>query len=302
MATSKRFRVIIIENGEEYIFNPKAFDKLILEKKASSEKDDSNNTIEKIISNISEKTNVSEEGVRKWRKGNNGPSEGKIVKKIADYFDVDYHILLTNKKEFDFDIDNADEKGIIIKFYKLLLDFIYTYVGGYIIPSDKAKTIVPEDAELEFEIDNYIFDLYRLLDSVALDISENTYEKLHRFISECKALGRMGNWSLYLEFSDWACFHERWGSINPKLYVASLYAEQCFHDKFEEQQQLEEDCIKEMGFEPYINSSMDPDGRKAQLEEIFLPSEYEVLIMELAKTLKLLFISDFSQYFKNRTR
>lgn len=298
MAISKMFKGIYEENSIEYVFNDKAFKKAVIEKKSNSRKTGENLTQDRILEEIADKTSKTPDAVKRWLNGYNGPGDISLVKDIADYFGIDYHDLLSVKQEFNFTIERGDEKSIITHFYKLLSDFIYTYVGGHKMSSEKIEEIVSGDADLDDEVDAYIFDLYKLLDNVALEISSETYSKLHRYFAECRAISRIGDKAITQCFSDWPIYNTRWNAANPRLYVAALIAEQCFHDKFEEQQQLYDGYIEETGFESFIKSHNYSNDQASYVIEQLLPSDYEILVMEFARTLTLLFQSDFPQYFK----
>lgn len=52
-----------------------------------------------IMKELAEKLYVSDDAVKSWMYGNNGPSDLEQVKKVADYFGVEYHQLLTEEEE-----------------------------------------------------------------------------------------------------------------------------------------------------------------------------------------------------------
>ena len=47
-----------------------------------------------IMKELAEKLYISEDAVKSWMYGNNGPSDLEQVKLVADYFGVEYHQLL----------------------------------------------------------------------------------------------------------------------------------------------------------------------------------------------------------------
>ena len=86
------------ENGEKYRFDREKLDMFILQKREHLMAQKKKAFKITVIRELAEDTFVSEEAVKSWTYGNNGPSDLEQVKKIADYFGVDYHELLKQEE------------------------------------------------------------------------------------------------------------------------------------------------------------------------------------------------------------
>ncbi len=193
MAISKNYRPLYSENDIEYVFSTNALINLISEKYKESRSSESPITKEQIRENLANITCKSPEAVKKWCRGDNGPSDIQVVKDIAKYFEIDFHALLCPMEHSTSRIVPSvfgnDEKSIVIQFYSLLADFIYDYIGNY----EKCYIVRHKGEDISIEdVSGYIYDVYRQLDKVAFSISENVYNKLHRIITECKTLVGLG--------------------------------------------------------------------------------------------------------------
>ncbi len=88
-----------IEDGVKYQFNSLLLKMFIDQKKESHQKSHQKITQAQIRDEIAEKACVSSEAVKNWMYGNNAPTDLELVKVLAEYFDVDYHLLLREEKE-----------------------------------------------------------------------------------------------------------------------------------------------------------------------------------------------------------
>lgn len=311
MARSKNFRYLYKENGENYIFDRDAYQEQ-LKNKGKKE----SITLEQIRNDIADKVNQSPDSVKKWSQGHNGPGDITIVKDIADYLEIDFHELLVLSPEdsinrADFSLSSSDEKGIIKHFHGLLSDFIYLYVAGYGECCCYSYALRHQDklsyTPVRIEIDDYVYNLYKLLENVSLDISQDTYDKLHRMITECKSLTVIGDEPITPYLGDWTFYNERWNAANPRL---SIVAESCDDSSVggtfirNKNDQLLDAYLEESGMAKFIKEQIEAnEGRDVQkqvqeeLYDEFLPPSYEAWTMEVARTLTMLFKKEFPQYF-----
>ena len=85
------------ENGIKYKFSHKKLLMNMNKKKHDSLLAGEKVTKQSIMSDLAEKLFVSNEAVKNWMYGYNGPSEIEQVKSLAEYFSVDYHDLLESE-------------------------------------------------------------------------------------------------------------------------------------------------------------------------------------------------------------
>ncbi len=138
MAISREYRTIYQENNIDYIFCPRAFYMAIKQQRDSKTKSSKSRVSQDVIlGELADLVNKSPEAVRKWMQGHNGPSDISVVKDMASYFGTDFHDFLmkkaevyTNNDQAELNITESDEKSIIIRFYQLIVDFIYLYIGN----------------------------------------------------------------------------------------------------------------------------------------------------------------------------
>ena len=295
MAISKSFRALYTENDQGYVFSPGAFSELITEKYKDSRLSAQPMTKEKIREAIADITYKSPESVKKWEKGDNGPSDIQVVKDIAKYFDVDFHALLTSIEHTTGrkvpEIYASDERSIIMQLYSILVDFIYDYVGSnntcYAI-KHLGNSLTTED------VSGYIYDVYRQLDKVSFNISETTYNKLHRIVTECKTLGDLGYPPVpYLDL--WVSINKRWKELNPRLEVIGQY--EGVEDYWDAKEDFEPEAFDEL-MKPFREEvgQMDVEiGGVPTKEDFSFFDSYQLVPMELVKTLKLLFRNEFPE-------
>lgn len=184
MAKSINFRAFN-DGGDLIYFSSLKFrtevDNYVRNKKEKGEKC----TREEVYSRIAEITFVSVDAVKKWRAGHNGPSDLDTIKKIAAILETDISNITirgdnreTKEIEQDFTPMYKEEKDLINQMYQLFVDYGYWFFGTDICYADK----VLEDPIGEQQ--KYIINLYHFLDRIALLISQETYFKLRRIITQ----------------------------------------------------------------------------------------------------------------------
>ncbi len=331
MAISRQFKSIYEENETEYVFSTRAFRQAMQQYVSMRNKeDDDKYTQEKFLSEVGEKINKSPEAIKQWIRGNNGPSDIGVVKDIAEIFDVDFKrmlvprkILSDKDKEIDFKVTANDEKSVVMQFHAILSDFIYDYIGGDFrdLFIDRRYGVYAED--IDKDIADFIFNLYKQLEKVALALSVDTYQKLHRYITECKVFAYNGMDEATPHLYGLVMQNPRWIEANPYLKTIANYSystsfeDTLFFWKKDEIEELVEPFKKEascdyigsasMGFwsdyrGEHVGLGVD-EADKAQyisgddVWEYFFYEPYEAVPMELAKTLTMLFRKDFPQFF-----
>lgn len=298
MAISKNYRALYTENNIGYVFSTGAFGNLITEKYKESRESGKARTKEQIREELADITCKSSEAVKKWERGDNGPSDIEVVKDLAKYFEVDFHVLLTTTENSPRrsvpEIYGKDEKSIVTQFYSILTDFIYDYV----CTNNTCYAVKYLGQELTTDdVNGYIYDIYRQLDKVAFSISDKTYNKLHRIITECKTLGDLGYPPVpYLSL--WICVNERWKSLNPRLEIIGEYAE--MEDYWDAKESFENEEFDEL-LNPFRKEvgqiDVKRDGKPAKEDFSFFDSHL-LIPMELVGTLKLVFKKDFAELFE----
>ncbi len=308
MGKSREFNKITI-GGKAFVFNSAAFNELI-NIKSKTEKI----TKTKIQEDLADKTFSDSETVRKWKKGDNGPSGGvNTIDIISEYFNVERKDLLkpVEIKPINFVPPSDDEEGVIIYFHGLLSDFIYTYLSPAQADSEHfysyaVRRRTEDESKIEAwirineEVRDYIYNLYKLLEKMSLNISQDTYDKLHRFISECKTLYELTLGESHM--ADWPWINDRWAKVNPRL---ELIIEYCEGETSEDE--LEAGKYDEL-FRYYAeDSGVARFSSYGEIEEILpeyerydtgeidgvIPPDYEAIPMEFARTLTLLFKEEF---------
>ncbi len=330
MAKSKQFRTIYEENGNEFIFSSYALKTQILKTSSDYRKNDQKKTQTQIIEELSDKVHASTDAVYQWVRGSNGPGDITIVKDIAEYFGIDFRALivprsvLQNISKSESEIVGTDEKDLIMQFHAVLADFIYDYIGNdfrnvYL----ERRYDAYETFDLDAEISNYIFNVYRQLEKVSLKLSPETYTKLHRFITECKVFANVGVFEATPHMRTLLKYNPRWIEINPFLKIiaeysnyddfdgALLFATKKDLDALKSKFNEEADCWYIDGFASTLGGyGIDKMGLGIEDKNDYVPEEdrgnyyffepYEAIPMELARTLTLLFRADFPQYFNNK--
>ena len=87
------------EQGTHYQFDYEKLQLLINQRKQNLNKAKKKVTKAEIMDELATATNVSNEAIKNWMYGYNGPSDLEQIKSIGKYFNQDYHFLL--KKEED---------------------------------------------------------------------------------------------------------------------------------------------------------------------------------------------------------
>ncbi len=144
---------------------------------------------------------VSQDAVKSWVYGNNGPSDLEQVRKIADYFDIDYHELLkteetkmnTSKVEYEEQISvqqrmltHASVREVYVSLIEAL-DKVWEYYDA------ERKGLYDKYTEEEmieknittFEVaEDAIYNVAKLMTKYYLDIPQSLYEEISKWFVE----------------------------------------------------------------------------------------------------------------------
>jgi hypothetical protein len=209
MAKSKNFRVYE-DNGERFRFSSikfrTAMKALQVERKTNSGKKPALNDL---YFEIGDRVGIGSEAIKQWYNGNNGPGDVSMIKEAAKMLGVDMKDLTEAPDYIGATIEEnfvpfgSDEKTLVRDMYRLFVNYIYWFVGT---ESENNALLLMEDAY--DEECKYVSGMYKYLDSIALDISHETYLKLRKTITELKFITEphMGYW-----------FPKTWIEVNPIL-------------------------------------------------------------------------------------
>ncbi|MBP1554378.1 MAG: helix-turn-helix transcriptional regulator [Oscillospiraceae bacterium] len=70
---------------------------------------------------------VSKDAVRSWKFGKNGPSDVETIIKLADYFKVDYKMLLKNKNEAKAMQISERQKDSLKRIYDSIIEYLVIF-------------------------------------------------------------------------------------------------------------------------------------------------------------------------------
>ncbi len=151
-----------------------------------------------IMKELAEKLYISEDAVKSWMYGNNGPSDLEQVKLVANYFGVEYHQLL-DKEEKEMttvsgfngmanEVQNQYTKDKVREIYGVLLDCISTAMNYYY--TEEADYMSQQSGE-EYEAanrsnyqdsDEACGKVLDLIKRQMLDIPENLYNQVEQYV------------------------------------------------------------------------------------------------------------------------
>ena len=191
-----------VENGKTYKFDSNSFMMYINRKKARGQKAGRKITQTAIREELADVAFVSQEAVKNWMYGNNAPSDIEQVKVIAEYFDVDYHELLTKEEEkamtmaaengFGKNSTFQQEytKNLIRNIYHKMLTLIdeinYYECIDHSPESFKSEEIANMLRKGSADMQGSLVELEDMLHRGMLDIPATTYDKINSYI-----LGRL---------------------------------------------------------------------------------------------------------------
>lgn len=184
MAISKNLKVFQYQDIEVQ-FNAKSFDDLSKEYKQKKKV-----TLGSIEAEIAREVNVSEEAVRNWRFGKNGPGELEMIQGIAKVLELKNWTILLEK--FDGGKTMAAitdrEKDALKRVYDSIIDFLYEFIdsdGFEIVMYDVEHQIRSEFTEAMYDdIANKVRNIHRTLNKEYFDLGKHeVYNELNEYIT-----------------------------------------------------------------------------------------------------------------------
>lgn len=184
MAISKNLKVFQYQE-KQVQFNTKSFDDLSKEYKAKKRI-----TLAHIESEIANMVNVSEEAVRNWRFGKNGPSTLQMIEGIGKVLELSDWTILLNKCDGGnaMAVITEREKDALKRVYDSIIDFLYEFIdndGFDILLYD-----VEHQSHTEFTQDMYdeiaekVKNIYRTLNKEYFDLGRlEVYNELNEYIT-----------------------------------------------------------------------------------------------------------------------
>ncbi len=186
------------EDGVKYQFDSKKMLMYVNQMKYDQQRLGKKINQSHIKGELAEKLFVSEEAVKSWMYGTNGPSDLEQVKQIADYFGIEYHQLLEKEeKEMEAvssfngmanEVQMQYTKGKVREVYDALLDCIYTALNYYDTEEvDYKSGMTGEEYEVSFrttyqDTDKSRAKVLNLIKRQLLDIPETLYNQVEQYV------------------------------------------------------------------------------------------------------------------------
>ena len=211
---TSNFTAFNIEN-EEYVFSANKFKKLMLNEQYSRKKEGDKCTVDELKQELAEYVCVSDETVRKWYKGANGPSSLEIIKSISNFFNVEYLDLMHKKsggKEMVKEMINmgTNEKDVIAGVYTKLVEIIWFETNRLNENFEDAK--YQDYREFNKKWEELFNDAYKYIDINSLLISYETRIELYNILTEARKMN-----------CGMEAVPSRWIRINPLVFEAREY-------------------------------------------------------------------------------
>ncbi len=215
MGRSKSF-TIYEDQGEKFRFSSIKFRKAVKTWQSDNYNAEGNKIpISEIEELIGEKVGLGGSAVKNWYAGHNGPGDVKMIKNVANFLGVPVKEL-SESTEYavgtigeNFTPTSTEEKVLVKDMYRLFVEYIYWFVGREYENNASLAFEDPDD-----ERDRFIDGLYKYLDSIALDVKNETFLNLRRTITELRFITEphMDYW-----------FPKTWIEINPYLGRDDFY-------------------------------------------------------------------------------
>lgn len=184
MAVSKQLKVFQYKDIEVQ-FNVKAFDGFV-----NRYKEKKRVTLKSIEHAIAKAVNVSDDAVRNWRFGKNGPSELDMIQGIANVLEVVDWTLLIKKYDGETTMGRMTdrEKEALKRVYDSITEFLFEFLDtdGFDIVLDEVKNqgLRAFAEEMYDDIANKAKHVYRTLDKEYFDLGRHeVYSELKEYIS-----------------------------------------------------------------------------------------------------------------------
>ncbi len=180
---SKQFKVFRDQEGNEYQFDPKAFQNKMKEVVKMNRSRGKKMTAQQLRLKLAEELNVSEDAIRNWTYGYNGPSDLETIREIAVYFGMEEMELMVgvdqmnSKKTIEYSGLQQDiSKNVLRNIYAKMCDVedMFCAVGFDFSEDDsECKAIDPVLVAI-FDLRTYMHENY-------LDIPKSFQKKYRPF-------------------------------------------------------------------------------------------------------------------------
>ena len=175
---SRKFKVLEVVDGKEYVFSPFSFKSSLSKFKAERKEQGINS--EDAFAELAEVAYVSVDALKNWMYGKNGPADLETVKRISTKLEINYMDLLKEQEK-----EKMEEKKMANSNYvdmnrtKDVIRVVYQKMAAYM------DTLVEElcidiDETTYYALDAAYNDIVRTLHQSMLDIPIEIYDKLEQ--------------------------------------------------------------------------------------------------------------------------
>ena len=224
---SKKFKVLEVKNGTEYVFSSFAFKKCVNAYKSKEKNAGKNTSVEQIYEAIADSAHVSVDAVKNWMYGKNGPADLETVKDLATTLNVDYMELLKIQEEKTMSEKNMEmnmSMNVVTDMDKTkdVIRVVYQKMSAF-MDAAVEELCFDSSEEVYWEYDEAYKDIIRTLHASMLDIPLGIYDRLREVIEETLFLyiygipdGPLDIWELG-DFDDF-CKNEKIEGYIAKVY------------------------------------------------------------------------------------
>lgn len=177
---SKRFKVLEIVDGKEYVFSPFAFKSNMSQFKAKRK--EQGKASEDAFAEIAEAAYVSVDALKNWMYGKNGPADLETVKRVSAKLEVNYMDLLKEQEK-----EKMEEKKMANSNYvdmnraKDAIRLVYQKMAAFMDAAVEEERF-DYSHETLFTYDAVYKDMLRTLHQCMLDIPVEVYDELEQVI------------------------------------------------------------------------------------------------------------------------
>ena len=181
-STQDNFRVLNYD-GKQYRFHYVAFGDLLAEKVAESKKEGKRLSQSALMMKISERSDISPEAVKNWKRGYNGPKDIDTIQKCADVLGVDVLCLLRPLEKIqEAEKMNEREQEVIEEVFHNCMDAVYAFAERSKDYAQDPKSNQRLEHEAEAQFARSIEENHRTVDKAALRIGDSVRYRLHRLL------------------------------------------------------------------------------------------------------------------------
>ena len=186
------------ENDKKYRFDCEKLKKFMVFRIQDMKSQGIKGTKKSITDDLSGKLYVSSEAVKSWTYGTNGPSDLEQVRKIAEYFDTDYHNLLTQEENtmninenisYDqlTDSQKSQTHACVREVYVAMFEAIDMMWSYYHAEDDHLFEKYSEEEYAKYNVVQYeeaeasVYNVNKLLNKYMLDIPQSFSDKIFKW-------------------------------------------------------------------------------------------------------------------------